>query len=222
MYPDRVEVKDGGEGAVEAFPRRAASARRTHAALVTAAAELFARDGYAATTVQAIARRAGVARPTLFTSVPGGKPQLLKEARDVALAGDDAPVPIPQRPWLLEAMAQQDPYELLRLQSGNYRRMHERAAALEHALAVAAASEPELAELASTARRQRHWGAGMVITRLAELDAVHPRLTAALATDTLYALSAPALYLLLTRDRGWDGDAYAAWLTDELQRSLLR
>src|ERR1043166_179847 len=113
------------------YPRRADRARRTHQALVTAAAEMFARTGYAATTIEALAQRAGVARATVFTSAPGGKPQLLKEASDHASAGDDGPVPIPQRSWFTDAMAQADPRELLRRQAANYRRILGRAARLE-------------------------------------------------------------------------------------------
>ncbi len=91
------------------FPRREAAARRTRTALVRAAAGLFAERGYAAATIAAIAGRAGVARPTVFTSVPGGKPELLKLARDLAIAGDDEPVPVPEREWFRSAMAQDDP-----------------------------------------------------------------------------------------------------------------
>ncbi len=204
-----------------AFPRRAANARRTHQALVTAAAELFIERGFAATTVQAIAERAGVARPTVFTSAPGGKAQLLKEARDQALAGDEEPIPVPQRAWFRHVMSQTDPQLLIRLQSGNYRRIHERAAALEHVLATAAEGDLGLAELHETAQRQRHAGAAMVIARLAELEALHPRLTPPEATDTLYALTAPDLFLLLAREREWTASRYEAWLVDQLHRSLL-
>src|SRR5581483_6414176 len=93
---------------LEKFPKRAAAASRTRAALVEAAGELFAEHGYVRTTIAAIAARAGVGRATVFTSVPGGKPELLKLARDVAIAGDDEPIPVPQRPWFIEAMAADD------------------------------------------------------------------------------------------------------------------
>ena len=85
---------------------------------MTAAAELFVERGYAAATIAAIAGRAGVARPTVFPSVPGGKPELLKLARDLAIAGDDEPVPVPERGWFRSAMAQDDPAELLARQAG--------------------------------------------------------------------------------------------------------
>jgi AcrR family transcriptional regulator len=199
-------------------PEKAVRARRTHQALVTAARELFAEAGYAATTIEMLARRAGTGRATVFTSVPGGKPQLLKEARDQAIAGDDEPVPIPQRSWFVDAMAQTDPRELLRRQAANYRRIHERAARLEQALATAAATDPALAELDAEARRQRHLGAGFVARRLGELGALADPET---APDTIYALASPGVYLLLTGDRGWPPGRYQDWLADRLAGSLL-
>lgn len=202
------------------YPRRELAASRTRAALVRAATELFVERGYLATSVSAIAERAGVGRATVFTSVPGGKPELLKLARDLALAGDDEPVPVPQRPWFRHAMAADDPRELIRRQSHNYRTILERAAGLEHALVIGAADAPELAELEATARTQRAFGAGVVIDRLVELGAV-PADRRAAAADTLYALASPDVYLLLTRDRRWPGDRYEQWLAATLIGALL-
>jgi AcrR family transcriptional regulator len=203
------------------FPRRAEAARHTRDTLIRAAAELFAEHGYSATTVQAIATHAGVARPTVFTSVPGGKPQLLKEARDRALAGDDEPIPVPQRPWFRHAMSQTDPSELLRLQAGNYRRILDRAARLERALTIAASHDPALAELHQQAQQQRRHGALAVSTRLDELQALPSDLDAEQAADTIYALASPDIYLLLVRDRGWSPDNYEHWLAKRLQQSLI-
>jgi AcrR family transcriptional regulator len=200
------------------YPLRTDRARRTHQALVTAAAELFAETGYAATTIDAIAQRAGVGRATVFTSAPGGKPQLLKEARDQAIAGDDEPVPIPQRSWFTDAMAQTDPRELLRRQAANYRRIADRAARLEHALATAAATDPALAGLYAEARRQRYFGSRLVAARLGELGTLADPET---APDTIYALAAPDIYLLLVDDRGWTPDSYQGWLASQLIRGLL-
>jgi AcrR family transcriptional regulator len=200
------------------YPLRAGRARRTHQALVAAAAELFASAGYAATTIDAIAQRAGVGRATVFTSVPGGKPQLLKEARDQAIAGDDELVPIPQRSWFIDAMAQTDPRELLRRQAANYRRIADRAARLERALATGAATDPALADLYAEAGRQRHFGTSFVAARLGELGALADPET---APDTIYALAAPDVYLLLVDDRGWAPDRYETWLATQLIRGLL-
>lgn len=202
------------------FPQREAAARRTRAAVVEAAGTLFVEQGYGATTVTAIAARAGVARPTIFTSVPGGKPELLKLARDRALAGDDEPVPVPQRPWFRRAMEQDDPQELIRLQAGNYRMINERAALLELELGHAARGDDQLAELHRQACQQRARGAALVIERLVQLRAIKAARAAA-AADRLYALSGPQVFSLLVHDRQWRSSRYEAWLVDALTHALL-
>jgi AcrR family transcriptional regulator len=188
--------------------------------LIAAATELFAERGYTGTTIEAIAQKAGVARPTVFTSMPGGKPQLLKEARDVAIAGDDEPVPIPQRTWYVQTLAQTDPVVLVRMQSRNNRRILKRVAALEIVIRAIAA-DPGLAELAAEARRQRRFGAATITGRLHELGALRPGLTHEAAGDIYYALASPEVFLLLTRDQGWTMAAYEEWLADQLIYALL-
>jgi TetR/AcrR family transcriptional regulator, regulator of autoinduction and epiphytic fitness len=206
--------------ATERFPRRAEKARQTRLALIAAATELFAERGYAGTTIEAIARQAGVARPTVFTAMPGGKPQLLKEARDIAIAGDDEPVPIPQRTWYRRTLAQTDPAVLLYMQSHNNRRILERVAALELVIR-AAASDPALAGLAAEARRQRRFGAASITGRLNDLGALRPGLTHQAAGDVYYAIASPEVFILLTRDQGWTVTAYEEWLAGQLIHALL-
>jgi AcrR family transcriptional regulator len=68
-----------------ASPLRDDQARATHRAIVNAAADLFQRNGYAATTIAAIAAAAGVSRKTVFAS-GGSKFTLLKDAFDWSFA----------------------------------------------------------------------------------------------------------------------------------------
>lgn len=215
-----MDVKSTDDG--ERFPRRAAAARATRASLVAAASELFTQSGYGATTVQQIAGRAGVGRATVFTSVPGGKPELLRLARDVALAGDDEPVPIPQRTWFLDAMAQPDGHSLLRRQAGNYRRILQRAAALELELQAAAKTKPELAALAAEARLQRTRGAGLVVQHLSQKPpGLKPDLSSDHAADIICALSSASLWKELVNDRKWSPNSFEQWLAQQLIAGLL-
>jgi hypothetical protein len=103
--------------------------------------------------------------------------------------------------------------------AANYRRILDRAARLECALATAAATDQALAGLHAEARRQRHFGAQLVAGRLAELDVLADQETAG---DTIYALCGPDVYLLLVEDRGWTPDRYQGWLATQLIRGLLR
>src|SRR6266487_317916 len=91
---------------------RAAQARATRRAIVDAAARLFIAHGYGATTVDAIARAAGVSRKTVFTSV-GGKIEALKLAIDWAAVGDDEPVPMLERPHVKAGQGEPDARRIL-------------------------------------------------------------------------------------------------------------
>jgi hypothetical protein len=41
------------------------------------------------------------------------------------------------------------------------------------------------------------------------------------ARDTVWTLTSPEVFLLLTQDRGWSKEKYAQWLMDMLTRALL-
>ncbi|HYT76088.1 MAG TPA: helix-turn-helix domain-containing protein, partial [Vicinamibacterales bacterium] len=79
-------------------PLRDAQAKATRLRVIQSASRLFIERGYGATSIDEIAEAAGVGRATVFTAV-GGKALLLRAAYDVALVGDDEPIPLPQRSW---------------------------------------------------------------------------------------------------------------------------
>ena len=72
---------------------------------------MFAERGYGGTSLSQVAATAGVARPTV-TAAFGSKPGLLREVIDEALAGDDEPVPVADRPWFRPVWEARTPHEL--------------------------------------------------------------------------------------------------------------
>ena len=210
----------------EVKPRRYESALRreqaaaTRTRIVRAAAELFAAQGYTQTSVEQIAARAGVARPTVYTAFTG-KPALLKEALDLMLAGDDAPVPVRDRPWFQELLRERDPRRLLEIEARNDRMINERVAALQEAVRNAAATDDDIAELYATLKQQRRIGARVAAETLAALGPLRDDLDLEAATDILWLLKDPALYAALVGDRGWPAERYQAWLARAMQASLL-
>ncbi|MGD9991639.1 helix-turn-helix domain-containing protein, partial [Pseudonocardia sp.] len=66
-------------------------ARHTRAAVLDAAREEFLTTGYAATSMRAVAARAGVSVPTV-EQLFGTKRALLAAVVDATTAGDDEPV----------------------------------------------------------------------------------------------------------------------------------
>ena len=82
-------------------------ARRTWRAIVTAAHDLFLAQGYAATTIDAIAEAAHVSQRTVFNSV-GGKVALLSWPW-IGHRRDDEPIPLVDRPAIKAILAESDP-----------------------------------------------------------------------------------------------------------------
>jgi len=199
---------------------RREQAAATRARIVTAAAELFAAQGYPQTSIDQIAARAGVARPTVYSAFTG-KPALLKAALDLLLAGDDAPVPVVDRPWYQELLHQRDPRRMLELEARNDRMINERIGALHEALRNASPADDDIAGLYATIKQQRHTGARIVAEALAALGPFRDDLDLDTATDVLWLLKDPALYTELVSERGWPAERYQAWLARTMQASLL-
>lgn len=199
---------------------RTEQATATRSRIAQAAACLFADNGYSQTSIEQIAERAGVARPTVYTAF-AGKPALLKAAVDVALAGDDLPVPVAERPWAEEVVRQRNPRVLLELQARNDRMINERVAALHEAVRHASAIDNDIADLYATLQQQRLTGARITIVALAALTPLRNGLDLDSATDILWALKDPALWTALVTDRGWPPERYQQWLAGAMQDSLL-
>ena len=130
---------------VKRRPYRTTIRRGDAPALICAAAyRLFSDKGYLATSIEDIAAEAGVARPTIFTAV-GPKATILRLVVDQALAGDDAPVPIAQRPWWREAIDEPDAVRSIQLHARNMCLINQRAAPVLRALETAASVDAEAA-----------------------------------------------------------------------------
>jgi AcrR family transcriptional regulator len=201
-------------------PLRQAKAAETRRRVLAAAHELFVSHGYVATTVDDIAAAAGVSRPTVFVSV-GGKPELLKQLRDVVLAGDDEPIAMPRRKMFQEVWDAPDAASALRLFARNMRAIYLRAADVEHVLQSAAHVDPELRPLAEQAHVQRRYGCGLLVASLRGKGALRAGLSERAAGDVVFALASPDTFRLLVRQSGWSPRRYQQWLADALPRELL-
>ena len=195
-------------------------ARRTRRAIGTAAHDLFLAQGYAATTIDAIAAAAHVSRRTVFNSV-GGKAALLRLALDWAVAGDDEPVPLAERPAVKAIQAESDPRRALALWVQMIVGIAARVAPLEVVLTAAADTDPAAAELVAEAARGRMFGATEFVRHLASLDGLAEGVTEQHAADLCWSLMDAHAYRLLVLERGWTGAEFAQWLSDSLAAVVL-
>jgi AcrR family transcriptional regulator len=200
---------------------REAHARRTRAQIVAAAAELFAENGYAATTIDAIAQAAGVSRKTVFTSA-GGKAALIKLAYDYAITGDDEPVPLRERPVIKALEAEPDAARMLAGFSDMVTGIQGRTARLYMALVGAAESEPEARKLLEQLEQQRLAAMNKPATLLSRRGALRRGITIAMAADILWLHNDPVLYHQLVHKRQWAPAQFRDWLTHALQTQLLK
>jgi AcrR family transcriptional regulator len=207
-------------------PKRYASqvrdeqARRTRRAIVTAAHDLFAGHGYAATTIDGIARAAHVSRRTVFDSV-GGKAALLKLALDWAFVGDDEPVALADRPAVKATVAEPDPRQALVPWVRAATEIAARISPLGEVLTAAADTDPAVADLLAQANRNRLIGAAKFIQYLASLDGLAAGMTEQRAAELCWALTDGHLYRLLVAQRGWSTADFNRWLHDTLAAALL-
>lgn len=199
-------------------PRRERAARATRQAVLDAARDLFVANGYTATTIDEIAAVAEVSRPTVFSV--GTKAELLKLVRDIAIAGDDEAVAVPDREPVAEMRAAPDPATTLRLHARNVVRINARYAEIDEVLHQAAGAHPELRQLWEASEQQRLTGATLVIDDVLRKGSLKPALAREQAIDVLWLLMAPG-HLLRMRQRGWNDTAYEAWLAETLVVQLL-
>ncbi|MFY1668383.1 TetR/AcrR family transcriptional regulator [Plantactinospora sp. WMMB334] len=201
-------------------PVRAEAARRTRQAIVAAAGEMFVARGYATTSLAGIAEAAGVSRPTVF-AVFGSKPALLREVLDQALAGDDEPVAVADRPWFRPVWDATTPAAVFDAYAEVCVLIGGRAARLFETVRRAADDAPEMAELWRTLLRNRRAGATMVLTHARALGPLTPDLDPDRAIDVLWLCNDPAHYAALVLECGWSERDFTDWLAATMRRALL-
>lgn len=198
---------------------RAAKTIANRARMLSAAKELFIDRGYAATTMKAIAERAGMAVQTLYFTF-ANKRAILLELLDTEIAGDAEPIATMDRPWFAEAVAA-PPVEQIRLQVAAAAAIHARVAAMLEVVRSAAATDPELAEIWQTNLAQRLTVQQRLVTELAAKTELREGVSVDRGADIALALTAPETYRLLVGERGWSAQEWREWVTGALTDQLL-
>lgn len=190
---------------------RAARVRENEERIVRAAHELFARDGYQATTLTAVADAAGVAHRTVYVRF-GTKAALLKRVIDVALVGDLAPVDVINREWYRTATTAPTLDErIAAMAKGSARLM----ASAADVIAVAREAEPAEPLLAAAAHAGRAATRDVVRTFWARArdDKLLPAgCDLAWLADTTSVLAHAETYLLMRETLQMTPETYENWL----------
>ncbi|MDO3636972.1 TetR family transcriptional regulator [Mycolicibacterium arseniciresistens] len=185
--------------------------------MLEAAAELFAADGYARTTLARIAAAAGVSAETVQGQGP--KAALLIAAIEHAAFGISGEDDILNLEVGRALVAARDRDEAIDMLVRAHTRVHQRSARLAEALIGAAHADPELD------RYRRNLIASVTLQQRRVLEAYHDR--GWLRTDVPFdelvlgfaAVGSTETYLRLTAC-GWDVDTYQRWCRRMLSETV--
>jgi len=201
--------------------------------MLRAAYDMFRTHGYAGTTMDAIAKTAGVAVQTLYFTFRT-KAAILDETIGAAVTGfevweppsgglatvdlSDPDVLRQYHPWYsdIESAPVRRGLEIF-IESGV--EIMERAAPLT--TIIPTTGDPETKLIAETGRQRRYDAFSIAIRLLAKKrPGLRAGLTARRATDILFAVFSDELYMTL-RDRGWKARDIRVFLVDTLAGQLL-
>ena len=202
-------------------PRRREQAAATRGQILEAAQRLLERQGYAATTMAAIAAEAGVALKTVYVAFET-KSGVLRALWHLLLRGDEDDAPVADRRWYQEVLEEPDPERVLHLTARNSRAVKERAGALMGVIRSAASTDADIADLWARIQTDFHDNQRGIVKALHARKALRPGLGVARAADVLWTLNHPDLWLLLVGERGWSPGEWERWFADIARSQLLR
>jgi AcrR family transcriptional regulator len=198
-------------------PLRREQAAATRARIVDAAALVFAENGYERARIEDIAKRAGVAYPTVY-KVFGNKPALLTAAVNTTITGTGEEE-VQRQAWFVEQLDEPDPERQLRLIARNARRIYERAGSLLEVVRAAAASDETINALWKEINADRLKRSQATARRLARKTKLRTGPTE--TARTLSSLTIPELYVHLVDHGDLTPEVYERWLADLLVAALL-
>jgi AcrR family transcriptional regulator len=197
---------------VYSSPARDQQADETRTRIADAARKLFLEHGFDDTTIEAIAREAGVAAPTVYAnyrSKKGVMAELLNRARFGPTFGE----------LVKEAHALTDPEQRVRVTARIARQVFDSERSEMELLRGAGVVSPDLGD--DERERTRYVGQKRLIDFLIASKRLRAGLDPTTARDVLYALTSRDLYRLLVSVRAWPPSKYESWLGDELVMSLI-
>lgn len=201
-------------------PRRREQAAATRADILRAAEELFAAQGYAATTMAAVAAAAGVSLKTVYVAFET-KAGVLRALWNARLRGDGGDAPIAERRPYLDVLEEPDPAGQLRLNARNSRAGKIRLGAVIEVIRSAAAADQDIEVLWARIGTEYLANQRAIVESIAGKGALRPGLDVDRAADILWAINHPTMWQLLVGERGWTPEQYERWSAEAACAELL-
>lgn len=193
-------------------------AAQTRARILSAAGALFEANGYARTTISAIAERAGVATDTVYATFKN-KARILTALIDDRLAPAPGTDSVLDRPEAHAVRDQPDQRAQLKAFARDIAQLSERVRPIYEIMRTASAVEPQMAAVHAEMDTYRLRNMRQVATWIAATGPL--RMDIDRAAETIWAIASPDVARMLCDARGFTRDQYAQWLEATLVRVLL-
>ena len=197
---------------------RQTQARRSREAVLDAAHRQFLAAGYAATTLAAIAKEAGVSVETIYKSF-GGKSGLVRAIYERGLTGQ-GPVAAYQRSDEMRER-ETDPDVIMRNWGVLTAEVSSVVTPIRLLIRSAAGTDPEMSALLEDSDKDRLERARHHARFLADRGFLRKGITLAKATDIVWTCSSVEFYELLVLKRDWSAAAFAEFIAEFMIAGLL-
>jgi AcrR family transcriptional regulator len=198
---------------------RREQARARRAAVVLAAAELFERDGFRATTVEAIAARAGVSAKSVYNGFDG-KAALAKAVFDRAVAGDDDPVPVAERDAMRAMREEPDVRRKIAMFTVGLAQRQADSANVQFLIRDGRHVDDALTPIWDKLNHEGLVGMTMLGQHLIDTGQLRDGITVDEVRDVLWNYLAIDTYERLVLTRHWPHKRYADWLGDAISNAI--
>ena len=201
--------------------RRQAQANETRRHILEAARKLFTERGYAGATVEAIAAEAGVSAQTIYAIFKNKKKMLVSLMNVSPTTGIEDHTPMLARASVQAVAEEHDRRRQLQMFARVVANNLTQVADVSEIMGDAAKVEPDFDRILQKLNQQRLEHMMGAVQQFAANGRFRENMEENDARDTVWALTSPEVFLLLTRERGWSKEKYAEWLADMLIAALL-
>ena len=202
-------------------PLRREQAATTRTRILDAAQSLFEERGYAATSIAAIAKQAGVSQGTVYLAFET-KAELLRTLWNTLLRGEEDAPPVAQLARYKEVLEEPDPARQLALNAQHAVAAKRRIGALHEVIRAGAPVDPDVGALWDRIQTEFRENQRNIIASIAQKNALKPNLDIERAADILWTINHGDLWQHLVVRRGWSPEQFEHWLADTFQALLLR
>jgi AcrR family transcriptional regulator len=193
---------------------RKEKARLTRSKMLATAKSLFEKRGYDKTTIDQIAEKSKVSKPTVFA--------LFKSKLGILRAIMDECFPPSEHASLVEKTEHENcPKKRLAIAAELARNIYDAEIHQSNLLQSACILSPEFKKLQNEKEQRRYQRLASPLKKMHAENLLKDDLKTTKALDIFWALTGRDMYRLLVIDRDWTSDDYEQWLAETLATTLL-